>query len=405
MAPKKKKRKVPQFEKDFIISDKSRWKDSIIRASEIPAEDADRISTGNLALDIATFGGIPKGRIARFYGLQKSAKTGSCLKIVKEWQNHCSECFRKAACDCSDRDKAYTLWIDAEGKLADPLNKRWVENHGIDMDYVYTQRPKNGEEIVDLVLAALQSGDIGLVVIDSIAHMTSKDEIEKLADDGKTMAVGARLINSAMRKWSVALTERGYKDLNKLPTIILINQLRESMDKYSGAVMPGGKGQDYATSLDINFRSSSSYKRFAIDDGNGSFKELKTQPSNAPDETPCYSIVKFKVTSSSQCDAGRSGEFNYWTRNKFGRSIGDTDDLETLKVYINRFEFIRKNPADKPEDDEKWLLCIPKEVSGKAEDEIILKGRVKKDVEEEFMSNKDLQSKLWKIVVEYMTRV
>jgi recombination protein RecA len=191
--------------------------------------DLPRISTGNFGLDVAMFGGLPQGRIVRFWGRPKSAKSGASLKAAATFQrNHCSDCFRRD-CDCKGRSVPIVFYIDAENKMLDQLS--WVERHGIILDAFKVMAPPSGQHIVDCVDMILRSPDVakcGLIIVDSLAHVSSKDELTKLATDGPTVGRNAFLLNLAFRKWATAITNLGVENTRK-PTIIAINQLREKV--------------------------------------------------------------------------------------------------------------------------------------------------------------------------------
>jgi recombination protein RecA len=250
-AEKPKTKKPTGFDA-FMDAAKKKWGTNVARASDIQKEGVQRISFGNIGLDIATFGGCPMGRIIRLWGQQKSAKTGSAFNLVAEWQKHCSVCFKREACDCKNRDKAAALWVDAEGRSAD--NMPWMAAHGIDMEKLFIMQPATGEQVVDCIDAALRDSEsgIGLIVLDSIAHVVSSSELDKATEDGEVIGRNAKLINSALRKWTSALTARGLMAKVK-PTLVLLNQIRSKVDMWGGDTMPGGKGLDFATSLDIKF--------------------------------------------------------------------------------------------------------------------------------------------------------
>src|SRR4029077_4971497 len=142
--------------------------------------------------------------------------------------------------------------------------------------------------------AALRDTDagIGLIVLDSIANVVSSAELGKAAEDGETMGRNAKLMNSGLRKWTAALTQKGLGKKPR-PTIICINQLRSKVDLYGGDTMPGGRGLDFATSLDIKFKGKASH--YIINEGT----------DDAPiwvDKEASYSGNGFKPGADAQPD-------------------------------------------------------------------------------------------------------
>lgn len=345
--PKKEKSKGISGFAAFAANAQKKWGDSVAFGSSLSTNTIPRISFGNIGLDIATFGGAPRGRMIRLWGQPKSAKTGSALNLVAEWQNHCSVCFERGPCKCKNREKAAALWVDAEGRSLD--NRGWMEDHGIDMSRLIVQQPPTGEQVIDMIDAALRDEEsgIGLIILDSIAHIITTAEIDKATEDGPTMGNSAKLINSGLRKWTSALTARGLTSKNK-PTLVLLNQLRSKLGNYGGDTMPGGRGLDFTTSLDIKFTRKSPH--YLINDGTEEEPVWTDKASTgAPgsyrpkaDDQPDYVEVEYKVTESSVCPKGRYGIFNYWLRPSHGHRVGDPDNADRIFQYAKNYDFIQR---------------------------------------------------------------
>jgi len=344
-APKKAaKKKDEDGFAAFTAKAKKAWPDTIIVASE-GVQEIPCFSTGNIGLDIATFGGWRRGRIHRIYGLEKAGKTGTMLNSVRAWQRHCGLCYERGPCEHGkvsgvDRPKAAALYIDAEHRLADMWKR--VADHGIDLDRILVQQPPTGQHVVDFVDSALREkgANIGLVIVDSIAHIVSKEEIEKATMKGRTMAVNAQLINKAVRKWTAAVCSLGISTAKK-PTILLVNQLRQSPDQYVKEVQTGGKGLDYATSLDLRLSAGKYHYVVPTKDGKGWEDKI---PKFGPqgwkpdaDAAPDYVEINYRVTKSGVCPNGRFGSFQYWLRPTHGRRIGDPDNMGRLWEYARKY--------------------------------------------------------------------
>ena len=350
-----------------------------------------RISTGNLGLDIATYGGLPRGRIVRFYGREKSAKTGSSLNTIASWQKHCGACYERDPCEHGsvsgvDRPKAAALWIDAEHRLADMMY--WVEGHGIDLDRLLILAPPSGQHIVDVTDAAIREhgAGLGLIVVDSVANMTSQEEIKKATMKGRTAPVNALLMNKALRKWIAAVTELGVVDQKK-PTIILLNQIRQTMDAFgSPETQPGGKGMDFATSLDVRF--SHGKVHYLIEGPKGWTDETtgfgkRWKPDK--DATPDFTEINYRVTASGICPNGRYGQFNYWLRPAHGRRIGDVDNVDRLWDYAKNYDMVVKGGQG-------WQI-----------DE--LTERTQSALKDSFFTDGTSQAKVWNLIVEKLYQV
>ena len=319
--------------------------------------DIPRISSGNFGIDVSLYGGIPQGRFVRFTGLPKSAKTGTCLNTVASYQAlHCSECFGlRALCKCKS-EVPDVLWIDVEHRLNQML--RWVQGHGVNLECLRVLGPPTGQDVIDLVdhvIREAPASKIGLIVIDSIAHITAQEEINKATKDGPTVGRNAMLMNSGWRKWTSALHSLGIDNPRK-PTVLCINQIRHKVGVNYGSpeTNPGGIGQDYASTVDLRFSAGS--PNFVVwkestkaeqEKGNmGSWvtkqKGYKSSFKPGPDQTPDFIAVNYRVTASGHCPYGRSGEFNYWLQATHGHRCGDPDNGLQLWNYCKRYDLIEQ---------------------------------------------------------------
>lgn len=350
-APKK-KGKLTDFE-TFAAKLTKKWGNNIAIASEVGAQSVPRISFGNIGLDIATAGpdgrgGVPQGRMTRLWGSQKSAKTGTALNLVAEWQKHCSRCYKLEECNCDDRDMAGALYVDTEGRTVD--NPDWITSHGISLKKLILNAPPSGEQVVDCIDAALRddSGSIGLIILDSIANVVSSAELGKAAEDGETIGRTAKLMNSALRKWTAALTQKGLGSKPR-PTIVCINQLRSKVDLYGGDTMPGGRGLDFATSLDIKFRAKALH--YIVNEGTEEEPVWSDKAASSAgngykpkaDDQPDYIEIDYKVTESSVCPKGRFGTYNYWLRPVHGHRAGDPDNASRIFEYAKNYNLLERS--------------------------------------------------------------
>jgi RecA/RadA recombinase len=337
----------------FILKSQEKWPNTIMVPGDNAIMDVPRISTGNIGLDIATFGGWPGGRVAIVVGKAKSGKTGTCLNTVVSWQqNHCALCYKRFPCDpkCqfhgdeANRPAAPALWIDAEHRLERMWG--WVKGHGVDLNRFIYQTPPSGQHIVDFVDATLRerAAHVGLVVVDSVAMITSQEEIDKETMEGRMAPMNAQLINRALRKWVSAISGLGIAEERK-PTILLINQLRSTMDQYKPEVQTGGRGLEYAHSIEVHFNSAKKHylvknpKTGVLEDKAPGYKS-KFKPGE--EDVPDYTEINYRVTESGVCPSGRYGAFNYWTRPVHGRRIGEPGNSERLWEYAKRFNLIER---------------------------------------------------------------
>ena len=213
---------LKKIEKDF-------GKGSIMRLGDHAKLNIESIPTGCLSLDMALgIGGIPKGRIIEIYGPESSGKTTLTLHIIAE---------------CQKRGGT-AAFIDAEHAL-DP---QYARNLGVDIDKLIVSQPDNGEQGLDIAEALVRSGAVDLVVVDSVAALVPKTEIEGAMGDA-TIGLQARLMSQAMRKLSGVISKTN-------STVVFINQLREKIGIMFGSpeTTTGGKALKFYSSVRLDIR-------------------------------------------------------------------------------------------------------------------------------------------------------
>ncbi len=223
----KEKLKALQLTMDKI--EKSFGKGSIMKMSDRPVEDVPTISSGSIGLDIALgVGGYPKGRIIEIYGPESSGKTTLAIHAIAEAQ--------KAG--------GIAAIIDAEHAF-DPY---YAKKLGVDTDELLISQPDNGEQALEITDNLIRSGAIDVIVIDSVAALTPKAEIEGDMGDSK-MGLQARLMSQALRKLTA--------NINKTKTCcIFINQLREKIGVMFGnpETTTGGNALKFYSSVRLDIR-------------------------------------------------------------------------------------------------------------------------------------------------------
>ena len=220
---------MSQIEKQF-------GKGSVMKLGEYKAMEVEAIPTGALTLDVALgIGGIPKGRIIEVYGPESSGKTTLALHAVAEAQ--------KAG--------GVAAFIDAEHAL-DPIYARKL---GVDIDNLIVSQPDTGEQALEIAEALIRSGAIDIIVVDSVAALVPKAEIDGEMGDTH-VALQARLMSQALRKLAGVL--------NKSKTaIIFINQLREKVGIMFGnpETTPGGRALKFYASVRLDIRKIENIKQ------------------------------------------------------------------------------------------------------------------------------------------------
>ena len=218
-----------QIEKQF-------GKGSIMKLGEYSAMNVEAIPTGALSLDIALgIGGVPRGRIIEIFGPESSGKTTLALHIIAEAQKLGGE----------------AAFIDAEHAL-DPV---YSKNLGVDVENLIVSQPDTGEQALEIAEALIRSGALDIIVVDSVAALVPKAEIDGDMGDSH-IGLQARLMSQALRKLAGAV--------NKSKTVIVfINQLREKVGVMFGntETTPGGRALKYYASVRLDIRKIENIKQ------------------------------------------------------------------------------------------------------------------------------------------------
>ncbi|MFK5882591.1 MAG: recombinase RecA [Sulfurospirillum sp.] len=217
--------------------DKTFGKGALIRLGDKVIEPIDSISTGSLGLDLALgIGGVPKGRVVEIYGPESSGKTTLALQIVAQAQEQGSIC----------------AFVDAEHAL----DVKYAGNLGVDVDNLFVSQPDFGEQALDIVETLVRSGAVDVIVIDSVAALTPKSEID--GDMGDThVGLQARLMSQALRKLTGVVSKMG-------TTVIFINQIRMkigTMGYGSPETTTGGNALKFYASVRIDVRRIATLKQ------------------------------------------------------------------------------------------------------------------------------------------------
>lgn len=216
--------------------DKQFGKGTVMRlGDQAERHDIEAISTGSLTLDIALgIGGLPRGRIVEIYGPESSGKTTMMLHVIAQAQQ-----------------KGYTAaFIDAEHAL-DPIYARKL---GVNTDELYITQPDNGEQALEITDALVRSGAFGIIVVDSVAALTPKAEIEGEMGDSH-MGLQARLMSQALRKLTA--------NIKKADTLVVfINQIRMKIGVMFGSpeTTTGGNALKFYASVRMDIRRTGSVK-------------------------------------------------------------------------------------------------------------------------------------------------
>ncbi len=315
--------------------EKTYGKGTVMRLNDERVQDIPAISTGSLGLDIALgIGGIPRGRVSEIYGPESSGKTTLSMHCIAEAQ--------KAG--------GLAAFIDAEHAF----DKTYAENLGIDTENLLISQPDDGEQALEITEHLIRSGAIDLIVIDSVAALVPRSELEGEMGDSK-MGLQARLMSQAMRKLTGVISKTGC-------ACIFINQLREKIGVMFGnpETTTGGNALKFYASVRLDIRRIGQIKE-SPDQILGNRTRVKVVKNKV---APPFKVVEFDIMYG--LGISKVGEIlDLGVELDIVNKSGSWFSYEGNKLGQGR-DAVKQLLSDNPELSEEIEIKIRDKVSGKS---------------------------------------
>jgi recombination protein RecA len=303
---------------------KAHGSEILIRASDHRHQEVPRIPSGIMMLDWGLGGGWPAGRINIIYGHKSSSKTTTLMKTIANAQKMCAACFtfpnvdlatgEIGECKCGEFRESVCAFIDVEGTL----DMKWARNLGVDPDRLLLSQPEFAEASLDIGEALIRSGEVDVIVLDSLAFLTPAKEIEESVEK-ETMGVQPRLIGKGIRKFNAALSAVK-NEHGRYPTVFFTNQIRMKLGVMFGnpETQPGGMAPGFAATTEVKVWPG----KYLIDEKTG---------------RPVHVDINFRIEKNKSAPAKMEGEFRLMLTDTETKHAGDIYEEDAIVNMSQKF--------------------------------------------------------------------
>jgi len=270
---------------------------ALMNADDFKGLNIKRIPTGIYALDKEIGGGLPVGRLIELYGVEGSCKSTAALKMIAQVQ----------------KTGKLAAFIDVEGTFT----TKWAQKNGVDTSKLLFSKPEKGEMAGDIIDSLVRSGKVGIIVLDSVAGLIPKLDVDTSLDNTERVGGRAMMVNRIVRKLQSGLNMKVGEDLIPNNTIVVfINQIRMKIGAYGNPEeTTGGRGLRFHSSIRIELRKGARIKKG--DDVIGL-------------------AINFKIPKNKTYPPFRVGHFNFYLN-------GKVDNLTSLIEYAVTYDVINKS--------------------------------------------------------------
>lgn len=316
---------------------------ALMKAADDRHQELPRIPCGVFQLDYALGGGWPAGRVNTIYGPKSSSKTTTLLKTIGNAQRMCASCFTEhhtadgevLGCKCGKYRQMVCSFVDVEGTW----DEKWSKANGIDVQTLLYSRPDFAEESLDISEALIRSGEVDVLVLDSLAFLTPLKEIEESVEK-ETMGVQARLIGKGVRKLNAALNAVK-NEHSRFPTIFFTNQIRMKLGVMFGnpETTPGGMAPGFVSTTEVKVWPG----KYDIDEQTG---------------RPLHVDMNFRVEKNKSGPAKMEGSYRLILSNTEVKRVGEVYDEDQIVNIAQKYGLVEGNGAS-------WH-CLGEKFGGKS---------------------------------------